>query len=194
MIFTSVGIRWLLLFLPWVLAAQPLQRGNVDLRVRHEAKIETETQWDSSWGTFSKDYLNSRVLDIALRQIGGGDSTVLVQWYFVGRDYDAKKLFIYDSGEFTGDIAQGGVKLLPYSKKLISTRDKMRRSNQLTGAHPWGWCVVISQKGRLLEEKASVPEMVQWTLENRDKLPSPVSPKRPLNLRFVPQALGKPPT
>lgn len=183
-------MRWLLFLFPCVIVAQPLQRGNVDLRVSYSLQIKSETQWLTSWGDFSKDYINTRLLDITLRQIGGGDPTVRVQWYFIGRDYDAKKLFIYDEGEFTGDIARGGVKLLPYSKELIGTRERLLGSNRLSGSHPWGWCVVISQNTKLLEEKASVPELIKWTLENRDKTPPPSSPRKPLNLKFIPQALG----
>ena len=185
-------MHWFLFLFPWALIAQPLQRGNVDLRVGYETLIKTESQWATGWGEFSRDYLNTRVLDINLRQIGGGDSTVRVQWYFIGRDYDAKSLYIYDSGEFTGDIARGGVKLLPYSKELIGTREKLLGTNRLTGSHPWGWCVIISQGNRLIEEKASVPELTKWTLDNRDKLSASKPLKKSLSLRFIPQAVGNP--
>lgn len=182
---------WLALFLPGFLLGQPLQRGNVDLRVNYEARIKTETQWANAWGDFSEDYLNSRMLDITLRQIGGGNPAVDVQWYFIGRDHTAGKLYVYDAGEFSGSIARGGVKLLPYSKELVENREKFFGSNQLSGAHPWGWCVIVSQDGRRLEKKASTPELVQWTLENRDKAlaPPPRNKKRP-ELHFIPQALG----
>jgi hypothetical protein len=142
----------------------------------------------TTWGAFSKDYINTRILEITLNQIGPGDSTVTINWYFIGRDYDAKRLFVYDQGEFTGKINRGGVKLLPYTKELIATREKLFGGNRLTGSHPWGWCVIVSQNGRPLEEKASIPELIKWTREHLSD--SPPVKREPRNLQFIPQALG----
>lgn len=144
--------------------AQPLKPGSVVLRVETEQIVRRETQWSTSWGSFSRDLINARVLVIALRQLGPGQGPVTVRWWFVGRDYDLDVLFIYDSGETTGKIAAGGVKLAPSSRELVLNREQtLLLGRQTSGQHPWGWCVAVSQDGRLLAETASLPELVEWT-------------------------------
>ncbi len=152
--------------------------------------MRSETQWQTAWGSFSRDLLNSRVLIISLRQLGAGYSNVKVKWYFIGRDYDKELLFIYDSGETDGMIARGGVRLAPASKELVLNREQTTLlGRRTTGQHPWGWAVFITQGETQLAERASVPELVQWTRDALRKEPAPrkVS-KRPV--AFVPQAMG----
>lgn len=182
-------MRWIVFLLPCLLAAQTLHRGQVDLRVVYESQITSEDQWRTDWGAFSKDYLNTGILDITLRQIGGPSAPITVTWYFIGHNLTKKKLFIYDSGDFTGNIVRGGVKLLPYSRELIANREYWRGRNRLSGAEPWGWAVFITQGGRALEEKGSTPEMIKWVREHRAGEDAP-NPSKRENLRFIPQALG----
>ncbi len=182
-------MRWLLFFIPCVLAAQNLQRGHIDLRVVYESQITSEDQWRTDWGAFSKDYLNTGILDITLRQIGGPSQPITVTWYFIGHNLREKKLFIYDRGDFTGKIVRGGVKLLPYSRELIANREYWRGRNKLTGAEPWGWAVFITQGSRALEEKGSTPEMIKWVRDNHTEQDAPSASKR-ATLRFIPQAVG----
>lgn len=166
----------------------PLQRGAIVLNVAAEQVVRSESQWQTAWGDFSKDYINARVLVIDLRQLGPGNPQVKVEWFFIGRDHDKKHLFIYDSGETTGSIARGGIKLTPSSRELVSNRSSYR-NGRLTGQRPWGWSVFVTQNGRALGETASLPELVKWTQEHRGaaRKPSPTSRKP---VRFVPQALG----
>jgi hypothetical protein len=152
--------------------AQPLARGAVVLNVYSEQVIRSETEWKTSWGTFSKNYLNKRLLVINLRKLGPGDSSVTVKWYFIGRTAGPQgKMFIYDFGERTGSIAEGGVLIKPYSKELVFNREQTSsRGSQSSGAKPWGWAVFVEQNGNQLWETASIPELVPWTTENREKI------------------------
>jgi hypothetical protein len=168
--------------------AQPLKRGAVVLNVLAEQVVRSETQWQTSWGDFSKDYINARILVVDLRQLGPGTSGVKVEWFFIGRDYDKDRLFIYDSGDSEGNIARGGIKLVPRSKELVSNRNSYS-NGRLTGKRPWGWAVFVTQNGLALAETASVPELVKWARENRSaEVKSRPSSRSPVP--FVPQARG----
>ncbi len=186
-------MRFLLLFaLLSPALAQPLQRNSVVLNVAAQQIVRSESQWQTSWGSFSRDLLNSRLLIISLYQLGGGDSLVQVKWYFIGRDYDKQQLFIYDSGETEGNIARGGIKLTPSSKQLILNREQTTTfGRRTTGQHPWGWAVFVTQKGNPIAETASVPELVKWTQNVLLNEPPP-APKTKRPVKFIPQALGQP--
>lgn len=162
--------------------AQPLKKGSIVLDVRNEQIVRNETAWRTAWGSFSRDCINSRVLEIKLRQLGPGTPSVHVRWYFIGRDYDAERLYIYDSGETSGRIAPGGSTIAPISKELILNRSQTRlRGRRTTGKHPWGWAVFVYQSDRLLAATASVPELVNWTTEEiRENAPPRKSPNRPV--------------
>lgn len=166
---------WLYMLCCSALWAQPLQRGAVVLDVASEQVIRSETSWRTSWGSFSRDYLNKRLLVIRLRQLGPGNPMVTVRWYFIGRHVKSG-MYIYDSGESTGSIAQGGIILKPYSAELVHTRERtILRGNQQDGAQPWGWSVFVTQGNVALWESASVPELVDWTrkrLQAGDKKPA----------------------
>jgi hypothetical protein len=181
----------LLLLLPLALHAQPLQRNSIVLDVKAEQIVRSETQWSTSWGSFSRDYLNARILVISLKQIGAGDSGVTVRWYYIGRDYTAKKLFIYDAGQAVGEVVPGGVLVVPKSKSLVATREQTIASGRrLTGQHPWGWAVTVHQNGTLLAETASTPEMIDWARAHATEAPEPPKKQKPVPVPFIPQGAG----
>lgn len=181
------------------LFAQQLERNALVLKVAQEQVVHNSTQWQSAWGDFSKDCINARVLVIDLRRLGDGNSIVTVKWYFIGKDFDQGKLFIYDSGESTGNIAKGGVKLAATSRDLVETREQstelstdlvLRTTRTHTGQQPYGWALFVEQDGRAVGETASLPELVAWTQKKleAEEAPPPVKSKR--KAKFVPQALG----
>ena len=194
----AVALVWMLLCSASA-HAQPLERNALVLNVGQEQVVHNSTQWQTAWGDFSKECINARVLVIELRRLGEGNALATVKWYFVGRDYDAGKLFIYDSGESTGNIAKGGVKLAATSRDLVQTREQvtqvttdlvLRTTRTHTGQQPLGWAVFVEQDGRAIGEKASVPELVAWTQKELggEEKPAPVKSKR--KAPFVPEALG----
>lgn len=156
------------------------------LRVEAEQIVRTETDWRTSWGSFSKDLINSRVLVISMRKLGDGTGPVNVRWYFIGRDFDKDRLMIYDSGESNGEIALGGIVLAPTSKELVkNTTQRFLHGRRVSGQIPWGWAVFVSQNGNPLAEVASVPELVQWTENELKDAPKPAR-KSTREVKFVP--------
>lgn len=166
------------------LRAQPLRRGSIVLNVSSEQVIRSETQWQTSWGSFSRDFLNSRILIVDIKKIGAGDATVRLEYYFIGKDHDSRSLFVYSSGAVAGYVKAGGVKVIPRSTVLLSNRTNVSGSNRLSGRVPWGWGVFVTQNGRLLAEQANLPEVLDWLRANRPEVRSSDQPGyRP---KFIP--------
>lgn len=174
--------------------AQQLRREALVINVGYETLIKSEKQWQTGWGEFSKDYVNARVLDVVLKVLGPFDPRVKIEWFFIGQDYDAKKLFIYDRGETEGTVRPGGIHVLPYSRDLIANREKSafaKNGNQLSGRWPWGWALFVSQNGKRVGDAASLHELVDWTDKHREEAP-PADKKRS-GLPFVPIFAGTKP-
>lgn len=179
-----------LLLTGWA-GAQPLQKHSLTVRVDSEQVVANATQWKTEWGAFSKDLINARVLIIDIKQIGTGNGRVRVRWFFVGKDYDRGRLFIYDSGSSIGDVSAAGVKLAPSSRELVQNREKAPRIGaSLTGQHPWGWVVVVDQEGRILNEIGSVPEMISWVKDEIAADPAKVRAVSTRKVHFISQAIA----
>jgi hypothetical protein len=174
----------------------PLPRGALNLQVRQEQITANGSNWRTSWGSFSKDLGNKRVLVVNMKVHGQFDPRILVHWYFVGRDLSTNKLTVYSSGERPAVVGTGGAELLIASSEI---RMKSERENippregsisygnygsvavqyggktmptKKSGVSPYGWTLIVSQNGRIVGETASMPDLVKWTRDYLAAKPS----------------------
>jgi hypothetical protein len=165
----------------------PLPRGALNLQVRQEQIAANGSNWRTSWGSFSKELGNKRVLVVNMKVQGQFNPRVLMHWYFVGRDLSTKKLTIYSSGERSAVVSAGGAELVIASSEI---RLKSERENvppregsislgnygsvavqydgktmptKKSGAVPYGWTLIVTQDGRIVGEAASLPDLIKWT-------------------------------
>lgn len=168
----------------------PLQKAAINLKVRPEQISNTGSNWKTSWGSFSADYVNKRVLVVNLAKLGDFDPNVVVKWYFIGRNESGQRV-IYDKGERSVLIAPGGSEIAIVSKTITQTRSRENTPSQtrsatavdpygniaavdvtipgktgplvVKGLRPDGWCIYIVQGKRDLYQHASTPELIAWT-------------------------------
>lgn len=164
----------------------PLKKEAIVLRVTQENITESGTNWRKSWGGFSRDFGNQRILIVGARILGPFDPRVTLHWCFVGRDATTKNLVTFGDGEKAVVIRNGGSEFVLMSQSVrsnIARENTPRRSGtgttwtgqtfdveihtpsapiKRTGIKPHGWCLFIAQNGRIVAETANVPEMIEW--------------------------------
>ena len=165
----------------------PMPRNALLVNVTQKQILANGSNWRTSWGSYSKEYANQRILIVNLKQLGRFDPSVSVAHYFIGRDLSTRKFVVYSQGEQKANVDADGDEfvIVPKEIQAKSEREKLPpHSGTVTsgsgrttetpidgktmpakksGVTPHGWCILVTQGGKTVGETASTPELVKWT-------------------------------
>lgn len=170
----------------------PLTKAALSIRAGMQQITTSGSNWRDEWGSFSTSYSNMRALIVNMRMSGEFDPRVKLVWYFVGSEPTSGMFNIYDSGERDLEIGNTGTEVALISKSITLKRSRentapragsgilVDNSNRYlgpidvtvagtvgpiksSGIVPAGWCVRVTQNGRVVVEIGSTPEMAAWT-------------------------------
>lgn len=73
------------------------QEAQAFLRVKRQSSgKKTDKNWETSWGSFDRDYTRSVCISIFVKGMGKTAPATL-EWYFIARDLNTGKAWIFDS-------------------------------------------------------------------------------------------------
>ncbi len=62
--------------------------------------LEVQRNWETSWGSYGRDYFGRLILNIRLGTVGRTGGPMKIQWFWIGRSLiDINRLIVYGKGE-----------------------------------------------------------------------------------------------
>ncbi|MBU4198936.1 MAG: hypothetical protein KKG09_07410 [Verrucomicrobia bacterium] len=101
----------------------PAQNHQILFKVsRKPMESATKTNWQNRWGGSGKKVSKQMVLEIEIKNMAASNDSVTLEWYFVAKSLDRKKLWVFDSGSSLVDLIPMGVVKLTKESEDLSVR------------------------------------------------------------------------
>lgn len=96
------------------------QEHQVFFKVSRKAtRSATKTNWQSCDGSYGKDVSKRLAIEIEMKNMLATDDAVTLEWYFVAKSLDTKKMWVFDYGSAPVDLkSMAGVKLTKESPEI----------------------------------------------------------------------------
>jgi hypothetical protein len=127
--------------------------------------LEIQRNWESSWGSYDRDYFGRLILNIRLGTVGRKGGPMKIQWFWIGRPLiNTNRLIVYGKGEKAVEVPAG------YFAECYAAAPVLKNhtlnlaalgERYVSGAQHDGWIVCASDANdRILAEKASTESLL----------------------------------